>query len=348
MVLGASPVQAGTEANPEVTDPAADQGIEGQSVDEAGFAAADIIAGWVGNETATAINFYVKASANINGGNVQGQAATTQYTYNFHFTVKGGADYVATASVLFDAKVTPSGAAKTATVAGSILTLTVLKADIGNPAAGAVIEKLFIDSAVTLPPATQVLVRDRAPNADTSTTVYVVTGGGSSGTGGGGLPGDKDADGLQDTFEKQYFGNDTSPQTGSGDPDSDGLNNTREQALGTDPTKADTDGDGVKDGQEATDGTDPKKADTDGDGVSDGDEKKAGSDPKDPASKPATQTSSSTTSRATTTTSSSTTTSSTSSDEGGDLDVGYLGASVVAAVILTILGLVAIFGRWGA
>lgn len=82
---------------------------------------------------------------------------------------------------------------------------------------------------------------------------------------------DVDGDGLQDEWEKRYFGNlDAGPNE---DPDHDGLTNLEEQALGSDPTQPDSDGDGLSDGDEAhTHRTDPNSRDTDGDGLSDGDE----------------------------------------------------------------------------
>lgn len=75
-------------------------------------------------------------------------------------------------------------------------------------------------------------------------------------------PNDLDGDGLNDTWEQQYFDNITA-QNGTGDPDNDGLNNTAEQELGTDPTKADTDGDGVNDKEDPFP-TDPTRGGTNG------------------------------------------------------------------------------------
>ncbi|MCB9794080.1 MAG: TlpA family protein disulfide reductase [Alphaproteobacteria bacterium] len=63
------------------------------------------------------------------------------------------------------------------------------------------------------------------------------------------------------------------------DPDEDGLTNEEEEALGTDPDKADTDGDGINDAEEIDLGIDPLSKDTDGDGLNDGDELDAGADP---------------------------------------------------------------------
>lgn len=119
---------------------------------------------------------------------------------------------------------------------------------------------------------------------------------------------DVDTDGLRDDWENKYFSNLT--KTGTDDPDADGLNNTEEQTLGTDPTKADADGDGLNDGDEVrtyksdpnkrdTDGdslddgtevnvyhTDPTETDSDGDGTNDSQELSLGTDPADRNSKP--------------------------------------------------------------
>lgn len=58
-----------------------------------------------------------------------------------------------------------------------------------------------------------------------------------------------------------------------GDKDGDGLTNSFEKSIGTDPNNPDTDGDGLKDGEEVnTYNTDPLRPDTDSDGLSDGDE----------------------------------------------------------------------------
>lgn len=64
------------------------------------------------------------------------------------------------------------------------------------------------------------------------------------------------------------------------DSDHDGLTDEEEQALGTDPNKADTDNDGLTDYQEVKIyKTNPLKADTDGDGYKDGDEVSQGYNP---------------------------------------------------------------------
>ena len=80
---------------------------------------------------------------------------------------------------------------------------------------------------------------------------------------------DADADGMDDFWELNHFGDIS--HDGFADGDSDDLTDLEEFDLGTDPTDADTDGDGLTDGEEAdgTPATDPLKADTDGDGLSD-------------------------------------------------------------------------------
>jgi hypothetical protein len=76
----------------------------------------------------------------------------------------------------------------------------------------------------------------------------------AGGPGGNGT--DADADGLNDTWEQEQFGN-TTEQNATGDPDADGLNNSAEFEHGTNATNPDTDGDGVQDGDEVEAGTDP-------------------------------------------------------------------------------------------
>ena len=83
---------------------------------------------------------------------------------------------------------------------------------------------------------------------------------------------DTDGDGLDDTWELDYFpALDTA--TGAGNNDGDSLTNLEEQAAGTNPTLADTDGDGLDDDDELdVHSSNPLVADTDGDGIDDGDE----------------------------------------------------------------------------
>ena len=131
---------------------------------------------------------------------------------------------------------------------------------------------------------------------------------------------DSDNDGLDDTWELQYFPLLTTA-TGTGHDDADTLTNAQEQTLGSNPTLADTDSDtladhvenntrvfngpadpgsspiladtdsdGLRDDAEisAADGfiTNPNAADTDGDNYSDAVEISGGTDPLNPASHP--------------------------------------------------------------
>lgn len=192
------------------------------------------------------------------------------------------------------------------------------------------------------------------------------------------FPTDTDGDGLGDDWETTHFGD--LDEDGTGDPDGDGLDNAGEYQHGTDPNVADTDGDGFNDGDEVTAGTDPldpasfpaspdsdgdglddaweiehfgnitaqdgtgdpdgdgltneeeetlgtdpNDADTDGDGVSDKDEVDAGSDPNDPNSVP---------------------------KEDEDYvkklkdDWGYAALSGGLMLLVVLLGIIALAGRW--
>jgi len=224
-----------------------------------------------------------------------------------------------------------SGAATAVNVNATVLELTVPKLNIGSPALGAKADSFFITSKGTAITSPGSVLYDNAPDTGTAATNYTFMFGAGS-VCATCVPGDTDGDGLNDTFENQYFGN--LNQTGSGDADSDGLNNTQEQTLGTDPSKADTDGDGYNDGAEVA----------------------AGTNPKDPASHPGGTPSS--------TSSSSTSGSSSSSSGGGGGTTGtsstsksltdkltadpqYLGIAGGGALLVIVLCLVGRFGRWG-
>src|SRR5437762_1777647 len=87
------PVQAGTKAAPEITDPANDQAILIVPVGGAGqLTSADIQKAWVDGETATTVDLNIL---------IQGTGTTTTttaYTWTFHATPTGGADVLASAT----------------------------------------------------------------------------------------------------------------------------------------------------------------------------------------------------------------------------------------------------------
>lgn len=112
-------------------------------------------------------------------------------------------------------------------------------------------------------------------------------------------PTDSDADGLDDLWEDEFFGDndgvveltDLTPQNGSGDPDRDFATNEEEETAGTWPDDAadwpDGDNDGMNDAWEDDNGLNSAVHDAGGDADSDGSsnlaEHDAGSDPQDPA-----------------------------------------------------------------
>ncbi|HEX8075613.1 MAG TPA: thrombospondin type 3 repeat-containing protein, partial [Thermoleophilaceae bacterium] len=91
--------------------------------------------------------------------------------------------------------------------------------------------------------------------------------------------GDKDKDGLPDSWEKRFGLSPKSRKDAKKDKDKDGLSNLREFKLKTNPKKKDSDGDGYSDGQEDKAGTSPTDStshpppppppDADGDGKPD-------------------------------------------------------------------------------
>lgn len=228
------PVSAGTQENPEIQDPAGDQAVLGEipGIDPVGFAGSDILAGWISGETATEIHLFISTSGTFADG------TGGPYHYEFHLTVDE-VEYIAT--IDSGNPPTAGGVATAVLVDGGVADLTVPKANIGNPTAGTLLTGLFIAAGGGGPEGIPGgLIQDRAPDEGNGQD-YTATGGGAAPAD----PDDTDGDGLNDTWEMQYFGD--LNQTAEDDPDGDGLTNGQEEALGTDPTKADTDGDGCDD-----------------------------------------------------------------------------------------------------
>ncbi|MCB1096512.1 MAG: laminin G domain-containing protein [Verrucomicrobiae bacterium] len=82
--------------------------------------------------------------------------------------------------------------------------------------------------------------------------------------------GDSDGDGMNDDWERTFFG--SLDRDGTGDFDEDGVTDLAEFDGELLPDNKDTDGDGLEDGAEITATSNPKLKDTDGDGLEDGPE----------------------------------------------------------------------------
>ncbi|MHB1261514.1 MAG: hypothetical protein ACYC2H_07340 [Thermoplasmatota archaeon] len=189
-----------------------------------------------------------------------------------------------------------------------------------------------------LPP-TVIETWDRAPDEGVGQNFFFGTPAGGGNTTD---PNDVDGDDLNDTWEIQYFGNITA-QNATGDPDGDGLTNGQEEALGTDPTKADTDGDGVNDKD------DPFPLDPTRNGSN------STSSSSSSSSSGSRSNTNSTTSGSRSSTSGSATT--TSDDKCADddtsdavdclqSDVGYLGMSAGGFLAVVVLCVIALATRW--
>ena len=333
------PAEAGTQEAPEIADPRFDvEGpggtpacAPGQCLPWAGFV--DLAFGWVGEETDTEILLMIDSG---NNANVYGPAQ-----YDFHFTV-AGTEYIAgfhvNQATVGDGAVSPTGVATGAEYVETILTITVPRAAIGDPAAGSSMTNLFLTSSLAFGgEADDTYTDETAPGQD-----YVFTAGpGGSGGSGNVTADDTDGDGLNDTWEQQYFGNITA-ENATGDPDGDGLTNGQEEALGTDPTNPDSDGDGTNDGE------DPFPTDSTQGGSSSNTTSSSGS-----GSTTGT-TSSSTTSRTSTsaTTGADDSEGTCADDDTGDAvdcltsDAGYLGMSAGGFLAVLILCIVALATRW--
>ena len=334
------PTSAGTPEAPEIQDPAGDHEVLALAppcVPQAGcqFGGMDIVSVWIDAETETQFNVNILLSAAPGPNN--------QYvnSWTFHATVAGtevtaGATTVAGAG---PAGPNPTGATSAVTVDGNTLILTVPRSAMAGPT----LEGIFADSARDLFTVGETIVSDTAPNDGAAAGIAYSFGGP------GGPPScpnctadDTDGDGLNDTWEQEYFGNLT--QNATGDPDGDGLTNGQEQALGTDPTNPDTDGDGVNDKD------DPFPL-----------------DPTRGGTNTTTTTSSSSTSRSSTSASASVTATTTGGGTGDDsdesrgtcadtdatdavdcltTDVGYLGMSAGGFLAVLILCIIALATRW--
>lgn len=339
--LMAHPGSAGSQEAPEITDPAGDSTILNVESDPTGrYDAADIVAAWVGNETDTHVWFYIQAATDIVGGSIGGAAEAEYFQYLVHGTA-GETDVLIVVTVRGSGPAIDLGlGASNASVAGDLLMMEVPKAEMGNPSAGDLFTNFYVESSVKFRNLGPVLSSDRAPDADFG--MDYVFGGGASAPVGNAT--DTDGDGLNDTWEQENFGNLTFNATD--DPDGDGCDNLCEQTAGTDPMNADTDGDGVNDGDEIAAGTDPTQADgpaddqngTAPDATPDGGEgaehdEGDARDDHDNAS------------------GGSTGTDSTSNGGDGLMDTlsdnaSYLGISVGLFVVVLILAIIGLAGRW--
>jgi hypothetical protein len=333
------PALAGSQEEPEVTDPAQDQlgpgGTPGCAQGQCPVTGTrvDIISAWVENETADSFQLHIRTTG-------VPPSSTFSLNYSFAFTV-AGTTYTAGINVLCGAStatpcnsaVTPWGVASSAAISAVGVMMTVNKTSLGSPAAGAMLTDLTIGATALLVTTTQVIGTDSAGPGGNYT---LLSGAGAAN------PGDTDADGLNDTWEMQHFGN--LAQNATMDGDADGCDNKCEFDHGTDPKKADTDGDGCKDGEEI----------------------KAGKDPKDPNSYPAgcattgTNTTSPTTTGSPTTGTPTTTPTTGTTTDGGDggersvgerfqdaLDSGYLVIAGAGALVIALFALIARGTRWG-
>lgn len=243
------------------------------------YTGTDLIAGWFHDETGSEILLSLQI-----GFDPTTSSLCTVSVYGFTVTFEiGGATYEAGATVApgvppvpqeCPLDVTPSGSAGSASIAGDVVTLVIPRGNIGDPTLGSLIENPFaVSEGYLLISELPTVAGDRMPDAGAGSS-YVLTAGPSAGD-----PNDTDADGLNDTWEQENFGN--LDQNGTGDPDGDGLSNAAEEERGTDPNNADTDGDGISDGDEVANATDPLDPsdpepsepvdpnDTDGDGLND-------------------------------------------------------------------------------
>ncbi len=188
-----TPTQAGTEAEPEVTDPAYDHVFPNDvpAAPEDGAAvsfngAADLRAAWFSNETTTSVNVTIKANSAMVGG-YTGPQSTFVFRYILSFKV-GETAYQATATLqsyydaATDARVdsyTPGGVADELRVQGTMAILRIPLAAIGNPSAGAAATEIFVVSEARVGSATGTIgTSDRAPNTGNGLDYVFIMGAG--------------------------------------------------------------------------------------------------------------------------------------------------------------------------
>ncbi len=253
VALMANPGSAGSQDEPEITDAAGDDSFFGVTSDiNSRYDPADIVASWVGNETDTHISFYIQAAGDIVGGSIGGALEAEYFQYLVHGTV-GETEALVVVTVRGSAPtVDLTLGASNASVSGAVLAIEVPKTELGNPLAGDLFTAFYVESSVKLRNTGPMMVSDRAPDADFGLDYVFAAGEAAAGAINAT---DADADGLNDTWEQDNFGNLTFNATD--DPDADGCDNLCEITAGTDPNEADTDGDGTSDGDEITAGTDP-------------------------------------------------------------------------------------------
>lgn len=163
------PVQAGTPEQPELTDPAGDPRLfglqpacaEGLCVTGEGI---DLLAAWIGNESATGLDIHVRTVSGDHAGDVTGTpTALGADTFVVRFTIQG-TTYTATARIDGAGTLTVADAASSATATGNLLTLAVNRTTIGAPVAGAILEGLHVSSSRDHPSIPFPLVNDVAPD----------------------------------------------------------------------------------------------------------------------------------------------------------------------------------------
>ncbi len=246
---------AGTEANPEITDPSNDDATGPATF--LGSGAADIVKAWISEETADYIQVTIETLGTIQNGD----SNSFVYSYTIYVTVDG-----TEASYTFGADGTGQG--DNITISGKQASVDLAKSGLGSPVPGTNLTGFYVTARET----NSNQYSDRAPDNEADDASYIIGSEANAGV-------DYDGDGLDDRDELVLGTDPTNPDT-----DGDGLSDGAEARSGvvnpTDPLNPDSDGDGLSDGDEVlVHGTDPNNPDTDGDGLTDGEEVAAGSDP---------------------------------------------------------------------